>query len=214
MLRGSPALVTEIAVSVAICVLTGFLIWGSIAGRTGTGDLNKDHAVLGIVLTLVCGLASTGNVIYAKRLSEGGQSPQSVMSVRFFLLIIVTWGMVAADDQVGLAASFLPATLIGIIGVALPLYLIQVGVRYMESITVTLLSTLSPIFAFLLQLADRRLHPSALTFVCILGITALVAFGILARRQIEISSRCEHSTNGGTAIQRTPVAPQGRVESV
>lgn len=67
------------------------------------------------------------------------------------------------------------------IGVALPLYLLQVGIKHTEPITASIVLTLSPLFAFVLQLPDRRLTPSALTLAGVLGIVVLVAVGMVAR---------------------------------
>jgi drug/metabolite transporter (DMT)-like permease len=183
--RRSSVLVSEIAVSLGICVFIAVLVWGSVTGRSGVGQVGAGAAVLGVVLTLICGLASTANVIYSKRLSEAGQSPEAVLAIRFFLMIAVTWIMVATSESSGLAAAFLPAAVIAVIGVALPMYLIQVGIKHTEPITASLLTALSPPFAFLLQLLDRRLQPSTLTLVGVLGITVLVAVGVVARGRHE-----------------------------
>jgi drug/metabolite transporter (DMT)-like permease len=183
--RRSSVLATEIAVSVGICAFIAVLVWGSVSGHSGVGDVGQGRAVLGVVLTLVCGLGSTANVIYSKRLSEAGQSPRSVLAIRFFLMIAVAWAMVLTNGSPQLAAAFGPAAVIAVIGVALPLYLIQVGIKYTEPITASLITALSPPFAFLLQLRDRRLQPSAFTLVGLLGITALVAWGVVARGRKE-----------------------------
>jgi drug/metabolite transporter (DMT)-like permease len=106
---------------------------------------------------------------------------QSVLALRFFLMLAVTWTMVAASDAPGLGEAFPPSALIAVIGVAIPLYLLQVGIRHTEPITASILLTLSPLFAVLLQLPDRRLTPSLVTVLGVVGITALVAAGTVAR---------------------------------
>ncbi|MDQ0310096.1 drug/metabolite transporter (DMT)-like permease [Kitasatospora herbaricolor] len=187
--RGTTVLRAEAVVSAGICLSIAVLVWGSVTGRSGVGAVDAGDAALGLVLTLVCGLASTGNVIYSKRLSEAGLGPQSVLSVRFFLTIVVTWAAVGLGDQPGLGAVFLPAAVIAVIGVGLPLYLIQVGIKHTEPITASLLCTLSPLFAYLLQLPDRRLTQSTLTLLCILVITLLVGVGTAARGRHDLRVR-------------------------
>ena len=183
--RGGSILRAEVAVSAGICACIVLLAWESIAGRSGIGHPAAGQVDLGLALTLVCGVASTVNVIYSKRLSDAGHRPEEVLAVRFFLIIAVSWALLAAGGPARIAEALLPGAVIAVIGVALPMYLLQLGIRYTEPITASLLTTLSPPFAFLLQLPDRRLHPSALTLIGIAGITALVAVGVLARGRLE-----------------------------
>lgn len=89
--------------------------------------------------------------------------------------------LVAVDDAPAVGAAFGPSALIALFGVALPLYLLQVGIRRTEPITASILLTLSPLFAYVLQLADHRLTPSVLTLGCVAGIVALVSAGTAAR---------------------------------
>ena len=187
--RGSSVLTTEVVASVGIIGLIGVLTWGSITGRSGVGELSTQDAVLGVGLTLVCGLGTAANVIYSKRLSDAGLTPRSVLALRFFLLIALAWAGLATVDEPGLAVAFVPSVAIAAVGVALPLYLIQVGIRHTEPITVSLLFTLSPLFAFLFQLPDRRLSVSGLTLVGILGTTALVVAGVVARGRVDARRR-------------------------
>lgn len=193
--RRTAALPTEIAVAVGICGCVALLVFGTVTGRSGMGHVGTRTAALGTVLTLVCGLSSTATVIYSKRLSEAGQSPQSVLAIRFFIIIAVAWAMVAISDNAALAAAFLPATVIAVIGVGLPLYLVQLGIKHTEPITVSLIMALSPPFAVLLQLVDRRLQPSMLTLIGVVGITALVALGVIVRSR---KNRAIAGAIGGT----------------
>lgn len=178
---GMAVLRAEVMVSVGIGLMIGLLVWGSFAGRSGVGDLSATETTVGVVLTLLCGLGSVANVIYSKRLSDAQLTPQSILAVRFFLMLVVTWTMVAASADPGLGAAFLPSALIAVVGVALPLYLLQVGIKHTEPITASILLTLSPLFAFVLQLPDGRLTPSALTLAGVVGIVAMVAIGTVAR---------------------------------
>jgi drug/metabolite transporter (DMT)-like permease len=179
---GTSVLKREVWVSLGIGALIVSLAWGSVTGRSAVGMIGTTDALIGLVLTVVTAAAGTGNVIYSKRLSEAGYSPQSVLAIRFFLMVAVTWGFLALSANVDLGGALRPGAVLAVIGVGLPLYLLQVGIKHTEPITASLLTTLSPIFAFLLQILDRRLTPSLLTLAGIVGITALVAIGTLARK--------------------------------
>jgi hypothetical protein len=50
-----------------------------------------------------------------------------VLAVRFFLILAVTWTLTGLSAKPQLAATFPPALFIAVIGVAIPLYLLQAG---------------------------------------------------------------------------------------
>ena len=114
-------------------------------------------------------------MVHSKRLSEAGLSPQSVLAVRFFLILAITWTLTGPSAKPQLAATFLPALFIAVIGVAIPLYLLQAGIEHTEPITAAIVPSLSPLVAYLLQLPVRRLKASALTLAGVLAIVILVA---------------------------------------
>lgn len=179
--KGAAVVSGEIVAAIGIFALILVLTWGSITGRSAVGAIGQREAALGIVLALVSGLASAGNIVFSKRLSERGNSPGAVMSVRFFLMIAVSWTVVATSDQPHLADSVVPGIVLALISVIIPLYLLQLGVKHAEPITVSLLVCVGPAFAIALQLLDGRLGISPLSIVCVLGIVALVAWGVRAR---------------------------------
>jgi drug/metabolite transporter (DMT)-like permease len=188
---GMAVLRAEVMASLGIGLMIGLLVWGSFTGRSAVGDLSATETAVGVGLTLLCGLGSVANVIYSKRLSDAELTPQSILAVRFFLMLVVTWTIVAASAEPGLGAAFLPSALIAVVGVALPLYLLQVGIKHTEPITASILLTLSPLFAFFLQLPDGRLNPSALTFAGVVGIVVMVAMGMVARARHDSRSTAD-----------------------
>jgi hypothetical protein len=56
-----------------------------------------------------------------------------VLAVRFFLILAVTWTLTGLSAKPQLAATFLPALFIAVIGAAIPLYLLQVGIKRMHN---------------------------------------------------------------------------------
>jgi drug/metabolite transporter (DMT)-like permease len=98
-----------------------------------------------------------------------------VLAVRFFLILAITWTLTGLSAKPQLAATFLSALFIAVIGVAIPLYMLQVGIKHTEPITAAIAPSLSPLVAYLLQLPVGRLEASALTLACVLAIVILVA---------------------------------------
>ncbi|MFS8096764.1 DMT family transporter [Lentzea alba] len=179
--RGSTVLATEVVVSIAICALLGALVWGSFTGRSGLGDMATSDAVAGLVFTVACAVGSAVNIIYMKRLSDAGCAPGQVLATRFFLMSGIAWVLVAFEDGADLQAAFLPGLIVAIIGVGLPIYVLQIGIKHTEPITTSLLVALSPLFAFVMQLADGRLRFSIFTLAGVLLVVALVVVGAVVR---------------------------------
>ncbi|MEU0795711.1 EamA family transporter [Amycolatopsis sp. NPDC005961] len=190
--KGTAILRAEAWVAVGIGVLIGLLVWGSFTGHSGL-DRTPGETLVGVALVLVTGVGSVTNVIYSKRLSDAELPPRRVLAVRFFLILAMTWALVAVDDAPGFGPAFGPSALIALLGVALPLYLLQVGIRRTEPITASILLTLSPLFAYVLQLADNRLTPSVLTLGCVAGIVALVSAGTVARLRHDREAKAAES---------------------
>ena len=186
---GTSVLRGEVAVSAGICVCIAVLVWGSMTGHSGLDDISTTDALIGAGLTLLTGVGSVSNVIYSKRLSEAGYTPPQVLAVRFFLMIVVGWAMVAGfESDPGLAGAFLPSAVIAVVGVGVPLYVLQVGIKHTEPITASIVLTASPIFAFGLQLFDTRLDVAPLTLIGVVGITALVVVSILVRNRADAAA--------------------------
>jgi hypothetical protein len=80
-------------------------------------------------------------------------------------------------------AALVPGVNLALISTVVPLYLLQLGIKHAEPITVSLLVCLGPGFTLALQLLDSRLRVSPLSVGATLGIMILVALGVLARHR-------------------------------
>lgn len=179
--RSSKVLPTEAAVSVGICVILGTLVWVSFTGRSGLGAVSATHVLVGLGLTVVCAVGSSLNIIYMKRLTDAQCSPGAVLALRFFLSIVAAWVLLVLGDISQWTRALIPGLVVALIGISLPIYVLQIGIKRTEPITTSLMICLSPLFAFLLQLADGRLRFSYFTLGGIVLVVALVALGAVVR---------------------------------
>lgn len=179
--RNSTVIRTEVAAAVGICGLLVVLVWGTFAGRTSIGEIDTGRAAWGVVFSVICAIGSSANIIYMKRLSEVGHSPQSVLAIRFPLMIAIGWLMTAISGWDDLAEAVVPGAVVAVIGIGLPIYVLQLGIKHTEPITTSLLVSLSPLFAYLFQFLDGRLRPSLLSIAGIMGIVALAGAGTVSR---------------------------------
>ncbi|HEX4060746.1 MAG TPA: hypothetical protein VHY58_06950 [Streptosporangiaceae bacterium] len=197
--RGTHVLGAEAGVSATVLAVIVLLCWGSVSGLTSIGHVGLGRASAGLAATLLSGLGSAGTFIYAKRLSEAGVSPVSALSSRFYLTAGASWVIAVADHLPRLAASLVPGAVVAVIGVATPAYLLQLGVRHTEPITISLLDNLAPLLTYLLQLLDGRLRPSAFSLLGILTITCLIGAGVSVRARHDATTATADGTVGASS---------------
>lgn len=202
--RGSTALRAEVAVSVGVCAVLAVLVWESFAGHSAIGAVSAGDATAGFLLTLACAAGSASNIIYMKRLNEAGQTPQSVLAIRFFLMIAVTWVMTAFTERPDVSGALWPSVVVAVVGVGLPIYVLQIGIRHTEPITTSLLLSASPLVTLLLQLLDGRLTPSVLSWAGTLLIIALVSMGMVSREQEDRRRARQGAPVAGTPAVGSP----------
>ena len=178
----------EVVAAGGVCVVLGALVWLSFVGRSGLPDISAaGHAAAGLVLTIICAVGSSLNIIYMKRLGEVGCSRGDVLASRFVLMTVLAWLLTAASHRGGVPAAVVPGIVVAVIGVGLPIYVLQLGIHYTEPITTSSAISLSPLFAFLLQLGDSRLSFSPSTLGGILIVLLLVSIGALVRHRQDLA---------------------------
>jgi drug/metabolite transporter (DMT)-like permease len=196
--RSRPVLRIEVWVSIGICTVLGGLVLVSFEGRSGLAGVSVRDGVIGLILTIICAGGSSANIIFMKRLSDAGCGRGSVLASRFVLMSAAAWILVAIDrSDVGAAA--VPGAVVAVIGVGLPIYVLQIGIKHTEPITTSLLISLSPLFAFLLQLVDTRIRFSPLTLGGIVLVLVLIVIGAVARDRHDASARDDERARGPSA---------------
>ncbi|WP_017619822.1 EamA family transporter [Nocardiopsis gilva] len=152
--------------------------WVSATGNSGFQAPDRFGSLLGLLAVLGSGLCMALLTWFARRLVDLGWSNRNILAHRNYATIVgcgllsltvpVDWS--AVGEQAWLIVAF------GAIGLALPLGLLQVGVRHAAPFVVLAMTNCNPVLTYLIQLFDPRVSPSPYTLAGI----AIVFIGVIA----------------------------------
>lgn len=164
----------------SIGILSGMFYLMRFAGYSWA-DANSNSSyenLFGIAAAISCGFFMSMSIIYSKRLNNKGWSAQKILSQRFLLLILFS-GIFTWFNQSSVTWSsglILKIFAISFIGIILPLYSLQLGIKKLEPILVSLITSMVPLFVFFFQSFDQRLVWS---FYSLTGSLIVVGFSLL-----------------------------------
>src|SRR5262249_43294970 len=165
-----------------IAVAIAALCWIVLAGRSGLPAGTAATSVAALLLVMVSGSSITISLLYSKRLHDHGASAQTVIAVRYLLLILLAGCVEAFDGGLDTIApaDLAPRAVSTTSLIALPLFVLQVGIARTGPLTAQVIRSLGPVCIFALQQIDGRLTYSTPTLLCILLYSAAAIVGNLA----------------------------------
>ena len=114
---------------------------------------------------------------YSKQLSDIGWSSSMILAKRYIGIILISF-MFTYDLIIPyFMDNILWILIVTLIGVLIPNYLLQKGIQYTNTFLVMMSLSFIPVFTFLFQLFDTRIHFSIIT--CI-GVFVLFICGIFS----------------------------------
>lgn len=180
---GSEVLVSEKISALGLMGVFFYIIYLIFSNKSAVHDLNQFDRIIGIIASLICSLSMSFLSIYAKKLYDKKVSVLQSISFRFFILLIISFLCMTSKDY---GIVFHPNLILSILIFALfacllPIYLGQIGVTLLEPITVSFLMALEPVFAFIIQLFDKRLQFSHYSLIAIILTFILIILAIMSR---------------------------------
>lgn len=167
----------EVASGAGILAACLLLAWSAAEGQGEVIAATPIETAFGLVAATAGGISATLTSVWAKKLSLAGLGPSAIMARRFWLLVgfcgIVAWATGRFEGPMPSAGTVAG---IGLLGVALPLYALQVGIRYGRIFHVNVIVGLCPLFTLAFQAFSAWNHWSPLT---VAGVALLVAAGYL-----------------------------------
>lgn len=187
MIQGQKTFKSDYVAATGVLVSVAYMITMILAGRHADGSIEPTNIVLGLAASVVSGVVTALNNIYAKRLSKAGWSAGEVLAVRFGVLILIsgafTLGSSAAVDFG--TVGFINFLAVALLGMVLPIYILQLGIARSDVNVVALLIAVGPLLTLALQTWVGKVALSAASLVGILGVTLSVVLGIFLRLRRE-----------------------------
>ena len=153
--------------SVGIIVGTAVLSWASIANLSAVKNVTEHNVLFGLGAAFIGGLGQVMTTLSTKSLAKQNWNASQIMAHRFYLLTVISG--IAALSSTGLLLESLDSILsvgaVSILGILIPLWLLQKGIIICSPFTVSVLLSLGPLMTLLFQGFDSRLLWSNMSVV-------------------------------------------------
>lgn len=177
-------------VSLLMMLVIVFIVYLIFDGDTTAQSVSVSHEALSVLFCFIVGAGVSATNIYAKRLSDEGFSSRELLGIRFWLLIIVS-GIFYFHSQQVAPMDFhiiLRISLMSVLLIILPMYLLFAGLRYLQPVSVSMLYPLMPAMVFFIEFFDAQFTPKWEVMVAVLGVVSLSVMGSFIRYRNENAS--------------------------
>lgn len=174
-MQRKPMLIGQWAIAFGTFLSCGVLICAVLAGQSGVGMQLSSEMVLGVIASILCGAGAVMCTVYSKQLSEIGWTSSMILAKRFIGVVVVSFILTFDLIIPYFKDNIVWILLVTVVGVMLPMYLLQKGIQYTNTFLVMMFLSFVPVFTFAIQLLDARIQFSALTFI---GVVLLFICGV------------------------------------
>lgn len=170
--RRSPA--ADYLVGVVLIVCSGALALRLSGGSTD--GVSTSNLLAGIGLALLAGVGAAGLALLSRRLGQLDVAPVAVTANRFHLTYLTALVLLSLEPPAlaDIWSQVLPLTLVGVVAVIVPLYLLQVGLQRAEPLSAMTLVTTMPGLTYLAQVVfGAAFDPWALSLITVITVIAV-----------------------------------------
>jgi drug/metabolite transporter (DMT)-like permease len=179
-----PTYPCDLMAGIAISLSVFFLAVQARHAPLGIGTASFLQLSLSVLACLICALGMAFSNLIAKQLYDAGWKPADVMAHRFYALVLVAAGwLVITQAEIGhqFTEHGVKLAVFALLGVAIPVYLLQHGVKRAPPVEVAALIALSPIMVVVFQLFDPDMRFNPVTAIGVIATVAIVIVYFFAR---------------------------------
>ena len=175
---------SEKIISGIITVVILFLCGVCFFQKAGIVSLQTTDAEILMALgaCLICGISTSINNLYAKKLAEKKVAPTQILALRFWLIAILSliFEMTFSNHLPPFSFPlFLVMMKLAFLLVIIPLYLAQHGIKYLSPASVALIAPLMPILLALFEWHEKIILPLSLWVSMFAIMSCVFIFGII-----------------------------------
>lgn len=163
------------AIALGTFIACTILIVAVISGKSAVQMDLTLPVIVALIASVGCGIGAVLCTIYSKRLSEAGWTTSMILANRYYGIILLSFSATFDIFFNYFSGNISWILAVTVIGVMLPMYLLQIGIQYCSSLIVMMSLCFVPIFTFFFQLFDPRLSWSPISFI---GISLLFILGV------------------------------------
>lgn len=162
-------------ISLALALLISMLIFNTLDGNGSLVTASQSDVQLSLVACVFSGIATSCNNVFSKRLMGAGLSISDLMCLRFFLTILLSGLISAQAGPIVLNADIVESiSVTTIFFVIVPLLLLQVSLKNLDPLQVSVISPLMPVLVIIMQYIS---NPKSITIF--IAVSTLVTWALV-----------------------------------
>ena len=142
---------------------------------------NEHDAVWGLVMSLLCGASISASIVLSKKIASKGLSATSLLSVRFFVLILFSifyLFFTNGFNEIHLNAHTLFVVfIVSVLGVSLSIFVLQKGIEFTTPLVISTILALAPFTVFIIERIFLNKVGNLFSFSCL---SLVVVFSVLS----------------------------------
>ncbi|PQQ31945.1 hypothetical protein C6H64_04385 [Photorhabdus luminescens] len=177
---------TAVKLLVSVFTIICMLLVGYTVSEGHSGLTNVEHRQLihGFMMAILTGFCMAIINVVSKKIYDNGFNLYQLMSMRFFLLLIVSFYL-SKDLTVDFNTYLTEFMIIAIFGNVIPLFMLQKGIALVPPVQVSYILLLTPLFVFVFQIFDSRLKLSIYSLIAIISVIIISFIGLKIEKNQE-----------------------------
>ncbi|TDB52815.1 hypothetical protein C5467_15680 [Photorhabdus khanii subsp. guanajuatensis] len=153
-------------------------------GHSGLANVEHQQLILGFIMAILTGFCMATVNVVSKKIYDSGFTLYQLMSMRFFLLLIVSFYF-SKELTIDLNTHLTAFMIIAIFGNVVPLFMLQKGIALISPVQVSYILLLTPLFVFAFQIFDSRLALSIYSLIAIISVVVISFIGLRIEKKQE-----------------------------